>query len=67
MEEIGELASIPLEPRAKVYFVSVRPALLYADSCDHRILRYMLRVRWKDRITNEKVRRRCGWRNLIMD
>ena len=27
--------------------------------CDHRMLRYMSRVRWQDRITNEKVRRRC--------
>ena len=33
-------------------------------SCDHRILRYMSRVRWQDKITNENVRRRCGVENL---
>ena len=33
-------------------------------SCDHRMLRCMSRVRWKDRITNEEVRRRCGVENL---
>ena len=27
-------------------------------SCDQRMLRYMSRVRWQDRITNEEVRRR---------
>ena len=54
------------------------PSLLYAAetwalterqegllaSCDHRMLRYMSRVRWQDRITNEEVRRRCGVENL---
>mgnify|MGYP001796314723 FL=1 len=58
--------SIPLEESAKVYCACVSPALLYAAetwalterlkglqaSCDHRMLRYMSRVRWKDRITN---------------
>ena len=29
-------------------------------SCEHRMLRYMSRVRWQDRITNEEVIRRCG-------
>ena len=62
--------SIPLEERAKVYYACARPALLYAvgtwalmerleglvASCDHRMLRYMSRVRWQDMITNE-VRR----------
>ena len=33
-------------------------------SCDPRMLRYMSRVRWQDRITNEEVRRRCGVENL---
>ena len=70
--------SIPLEERAKVYCACVRPVLLYAvetwalterlegllASCDHRMLRYMSRVRWQDRITNEEVRRRCGVENL---
>ena len=32
-------------------------------SCDHRMLRYMSRVRWHDKITNEKDRR-CGVENL---
>ena len=26
-------------------------------SCDYRMLRYMARVRWQDRIANEEVRR----------
>ena len=69
--------SIPLEERAKVCFAYVNPALLYAvetwalterleellPSCDHKMLRYMSRVRWQDRITNEEVRRRCGVEN----
>ena len=56
----------------------MRPVLLYAAetwelterleglvaSCDHRMLRYMSRVRWQDRITNEEVRRKCGVENL---
>ena len=33
-------------------------------SCYHRMLRYMSRVRWQDRFTNEEVRRRCGVENL---
>ena len=33
-------------------------------SYDHRMLRYMSRVRWQGRITNEEVRRRCGVENL---
>ena len=28
------------------------------------MLRYMSKVRWQDRITNEEVRRRCGVENL---
>ena len=70
--------SIPLEERAKVYCACVRTALLYVvetwalterpegplASCDYRMLRYMLRVRWLDRITNEEVRRKCGVENL---
>ena len=56
--------SFPLKERTKVYFACVRPALLYGvetwalterlegllTSCDHRMLRYMSRVRWQDRI-----------------
>ena len=70
--------SISLEERVKVYCACVMPALLYAAetwtltetlegllaSCDHRMLRYMLRVRWQGRITNEEVRRRCRVENL---
>ena len=62
---------IPLEERVKADCACVRPALLYAAkiwilkerlegplaSCDYRILRYILRVRWPNRITNEEVRR----------
>ena len=32
-------------------------------SCDHRKLKYMSRVRWQDKITNEEVKR-CGVENL---
>ena len=70
--------SIPLEERVKVYCACVRPALLYAvktwalterlgamlGSCDHRMLRYMSRVRLQDMISNEEVKRRCGVENL---
>ena len=28
------------------------------------MLKYMSRVRWQDKITNEEVRRRCGVKNL---
>ena len=56
----------------------MRPALLYTAetwaqteslegllaSCDYRMLRYMSRVRWLDRITNEEVRRTCWVENL---
>ena len=56
----------------------MRPALLYAVetwalterlerflvSCDYRSLRYMSRVRWQDKITNEEVRRKFGVKNL---
>ena len=60
--------SISLEERAKVYCACVRLALLYAAKtwalterlegllaiCDHRMLRYMSRVRWQDRITRSQ-------------
>ena len=69
---------IPLKERAKICCARVRPALLYAAeswalleilegllaSCEHRMLRYMSRVRWWDRITNEEVRRKWGLENL---
>ena len=59
----------------KVYCAFARPALLYAAKtwvpaerllagCHHRTLRYMSKVRWKDRITNEEVRRRSGMKKL---
>ena len=70
--------SIPLRERAKVYCACVRPVLLYAvetwalterlegllASCDQRMLRYMTKVRWQDRVTNEEVRERCGVEDL---
>ena len=69
---------IPLEEIVKAYCVCARPVLLYAAktwalterveglvaSCDHRMLRYISRERWQDRITNEELRRRCGVVNL---
>ena len=53
--------SLPLEERAKVYCACVRLALLYAAktwalterlegllvSCDHRMLKYVSRIRWQ--------------------
>ena len=65
----------------KVYCAYVRPALLYAAetwalmerlegllaSCDHRMLRYMSRVKWQDRITNEESEEDVGWRTLNTD
>ena len=70
--------SIPLRERAKVYCACVRPVLMYAvetwalteklecllASCDQRMLRYMTKVRWQDRVTNEEVRERCGVEDL---
>ena len=70
--------SIPLKERAKVYCACVRSVLLYAvetwalterlegllASCDQRMLRYMTKVRWQDRITNEEIRERCGVEDL---
>ena len=70
--------SIPLEERAKVYCACERPALPYAEetwtlmvrlegllaSYDHKMLRYMSRARWQDRIIDEDVRRRYGVENL---
>ena len=81
MEGIGELPRIPVEERMKVYFACVRSALLYAmenwalmeriegllTSCKQRMMRYMSRVRWQDRITNEEVKRKCRVENLEKD
>ena len=33
-------------------------------SCEQRMLRYMSRERWQDRIINDEDRRRCGVENL---
>jgi len=35
-------------------------------SCDSRMLRYMARVRWQDRISSEEVAKRCGLK-MIQD
>ena len=70
--------SIPLRERAKVYCACVRPVMLYAAetwplterlegllaSCDQKMLRYMAKVRWQDRVTNDEVRERCGVEDL---
>jgi len=36
------------------------------ESCDSRMLRYMARVRWQDRIYSEEVAKRCGLK-MIQD
>ena len=72
---VNHTVAFPLEERAKAYCACVRPAMLYAAeiwalterleellaSCNNGM---MSRVRWKDRITNEEVRRRCWVKNL---
>ena len=71
---------IPLEEGAKVYCASMKPALLMllklghqrkdqnncytVASCDHSILRYMSRIRWLDKISNEKSEEGVRWRTL---
>ena len=76
MMELMEVKNIPLDER--VNCACVRPALLYTvetwalterlegllASCDHRMLRFMSGVRWRDRITNKDVRRRCELENI---
>jgi len=66
--------SIPLKIRGSVYESCVRSVMLYGaetwdligkledilKSCDSRMLRYMVRVRWQDRISSEEVAKRCG-------
>ena len=73
--------SIPLQEGAKVYCARVRPALLYATetwalterleglvaSCDHRMLPYMSRVRWQDRITVKRSEEDMRWRTSSID
>ena len=58
---------------ARVYCACARLVLLYAAEtwvltgklegllvrCDHKILRYLAKVRWQDRVSNQEVRRRC--------
>jgi len=66
--------SIPLKVRGSVYESCIRSVMLYGaetlaltgkledilTSCDSRMLRYMARVRWQDRISSEEVAKRCG-------
>ena len=65
---------IPLKCRAHVYEMCVRSVLIYGAetwplslrlvellrSTDRRMLRYMAKVRLKDKVTSEEVARRCG-------
>jgi len=65
--------SIPLKISGRVYESCVRSVMLYSaetwaltgkledilKSCDSRMLRYMVRVRWQDRISSEEVAKRC--------
>ncbi len=71
--------SIPLVNRARVYAACVRPVLTYGAeawaltkqledllrSCDTRMLRYMAKIRWEDRVANEEVERRCKQESLV--
>ena len=71
--------SIPLVNRAQVYKACVRPVLLYGAEtwaltkhledllrrCDTKMLRYMAKIRWGDRVSNEEVFRRCGIESLV--
>jgi len=66
--------SIPMKVRDSVYESCVRSVMLYGaetwlltgklenilKSCDGRMLKYMARVRWQDRISSEEVAKRCG-------
>nr|CAH8840565.1 unnamed protein product [Trichobilharzia regenti] len=64
---------ISLRTKIRVYQASIRPVLLYGcetwplraedlrrlEVVDHWCLRYILHVRWQDKLSNEEVRRRC--------
>jgi len=65
---------IPLNIRDSVYESCVKTVMLYGTEtwaltgkledifkiCDSRMLRYMARVKWQDRISGEEVAKRCG-------
>ena len=62
-----------------IYCACVRPVLLYGAetwattkaiekkicSCDQWMLRHMAHVQWEDRVITEKVRRRCGVKDIM--
>jgi len=66
--------SIPLKIRGSFYESCVRSVMLYGaetwaltrtmkgilKSCDRRMLKYMARIRWQDRISSEEMAKRCG-------
>ena len=70
---------IPLAARTKIYQACIRPVMLYGSetwpltkqlerllrSCDCRMLRYMARIRWEDRLSNEEVEKRCKVENIL--
>ena len=70
--------NLPLVNWARVYCACVRLVLLYAAEtrvltgklegllvrCNQRMLRYVAKVRWQDRVSNEEVQRRCGVEDL---
>ena len=72
---------IPLRIRVDVFCSCVRPVLLYGAetwaltgrlegllrSCDYRMLRHMLGVRWQDRVTNEEVLRKCSVYDIVSE
>ena len=69
---------IPLGKRCFIYKACIRPVLLYGSeawvvtrdierllkSCENRMLRYMTKIKWEDRITNEELWRMCEVEDL---
>ena len=70
--------SLPLKNRAQVYEACIRSVLLYGSetwplshklfeilrACDRKMLRYMARVKWSDKISSSDVAKMCGLREL---
>jgi len=64
---------IPLERHCLIYKACIRPVLLYGSetwvftktverllkSCENRMPRYMTKIKWEDRITNEELWKMC--------
>jgi len=74
MESLITNRSIRLKIRGSVYESCIRSVTFYGaetwaltgkledilKSCDSRMLKYMARVRWQDRISSEEVAKRSG-------